>query len=91
MNITKEQVEVGLAAGLALTDPESGINVPIKHAVNGGISILRQLLIAIGSGQLALTPTMQEAPKTPPPGSKGPVPTQKARGKKRAKKRGSKR
>ncbi len=86
MNLTKQQVEVGIAAGLAITDPESGINVPMKHSVNGGVSVLRQLLLAIGSGQLALTPTMQQdAPPSPPQTGKTTPP--KKRDKKGSKKK----
>jgi len=38
MNFTKEQVEVGLAAGLALTNPESDLlEVFRKHAAGGNL------------------------------------------------------
>ncbi len=52
MNMTKEQVQVAIAAGLALTNPESEAPIPMKHA--SGAVILHQLLLAIGSGQVRL-------------------------------------
>jgi len=66
MNMTKEQVQVAVGAGLALTNPESDLLIPVKHA--GGVVILHQLLLGIGSGQLVITVAAQpEAPKPEAP------------------------
>ncbi|MCB7129679.1 MAG: hypothetical protein J3T61_09095 [Candidatus Brocadiales bacterium] len=89
MNFTKEQVEVGLAAGLALTNPESDLlEVFRKHAA--GVMILRQLLMGIGSGEIALSSTTQPDPDAPPKGQGGqtpPLPNKGPAPKKGAKKR----
>lgn len=63
--MNKEQIQLALAAGLALTDPGTDLlDVFRKHA--GGIIMLRQLLIGIGSGQVTLaTATQEEPPKDP--------------------------
>ena len=53
MNMTKEQVQVALAAGLYLTNPEGDTPVAMKYAA--GATILHQLLLAIGSGQVQLS------------------------------------
>ncbi len=60
MNMTKEQVQAGIAAGLALTGPESETSIPMKHA--SGAVILHQLLLAIGSGQVRLETGAPDAP-----------------------------
>lgn len=65
MNLTKEQVLAGIAAGLALTDPEGDARVPMKFCA--GALILRELLIGLGNGSLALVPTMQMPPLPPKP------------------------
>ncbi len=92
MNFTKEQVEVGLAAGLALTNPESDLlEVFRKHAA--GVMILRQLLMGIGSGEIALSSGMQPDPDAPPEGQGGQIPRLPNKGpapRKGAKKRVSK-
>lgn len=71
MQLTKEAVQAGIEAGLALTDPEAELlDVFRKHA--GGIMVLRSLLQSIGSGQIGLQPLMQEdGKKKPPPGGSG--------------------
>ena len=82
MELTREQVNVGIAAGLALTNPEDDrLYVPMKHAA--GSLVLRQLLMSLASGQIGLTATMQQGapegekpPATPPKtpkGSQGPA------------------
>lgn len=63
MNLTKEQVQAGIAAGLALTDPDGDVQVPMKFCA--GTLVLRELLLSLGSGNLALVPTMQQ--NAPPP------------------------
>ncbi len=66
MELTREQVNVGIAAGLALTNPEDDkLYVPVKHCA--GTLVLRQLLLSLASGKLGLTSTMQEAPTPEPP------------------------
>jgi len=65
MNLTKEQVQSALAAGLALTNTESETPVPMKHA--SGALILHQLLIAIGSGQVQLLSQPAKPPSEDPP------------------------
>ena len=61
MNMSKEQVQAGLAAGLELTNPDSEALVPMKHAA--GATILHQLLLAIASGQVQLKSNDAEKPK----------------------------
>ena len=71
MELTREQVNVGIAAGLALTNPEDDkMYIPMKHCA--GALVLRQLLMSLASGQLGLTATMQQGPA--PEGEKPPVP-----------------
>ncbi len=65
MELTREQVNVGIAAGLALTNPEDDkLYVPVKHCA--GTLVLRQLLLSLASGKIGLTATMQEGAKKPP-------------------------
>ncbi len=80
MELTREQVNVGIAAGLALTNPEDErLYCPMKHLA--GTLVLRQLLMSLASGQIGLTSAMQEGdktppatpPATPPNGSQGPA------------------
>ena len=97
MELTREQVNVGIAAGLALTNPEDDkLYVPMKHCA--GALVLRQLLMSLASGQLGLTATMQQeapagekppVPPKPPTGSQGPA-LKKGAKKKVAKKKISK-
>lgn len=64
MKLTKESVTAGIEAGLALTDPETDLlDVFRKQAT--GVIILRGLLEAIRTGQVALSSTVQEE-KQPP-------------------------
>lgn len=70
MNMTNEQVQAAIGAGLALTNPESDTTVPMKHAA--GATILHQLLLGIASGQVRLEsgdPAAAAEPKGKP-GSK---------------------
>ncbi len=62
MQLTKEQVQAGIAAGLVMTDPNSDVSVPMKHCA--GVLILRELLLSLGGGQLALVSALQQ--KLPP-------------------------
>jgi len=66
MELTREQVNVGIAAGLALTNPEDDkLYCPMKHCA--GALVLRQLLMSLASGQIGLQSTMQqEQPPQPP-------------------------
>lgn len=82
MNMTKEQVQAALAAGLALTNPESEVSVPMKHAA--GATILHQLLLAIASGQVQLN---SANPNQPPADPKAKTPRKKAPRKKVSKKK----
>lgn len=73
MNFTKEQVELSLNAGLALTNPESDLlEVFRKHAP--GVLMLRQLLIGIGQGEIALSPATAPDPDVPPAGEGKKIP-----------------
>ncbi len=89
MNLTKEQVTAGIAAGLALTDPDGDVQVPMKFCA--GTLVLRELLLMLGSGQLALVPTVQ--PQTPPAAGADPkapphrTPAQKKTARKTSKKK----
>lgn len=84
---TSEQLTAAIAAGLALSNPESESVVPVKFA--GGVLILHQLLLALGSGRLGIVPvTPPKDPKEPnPPGKPAgtPAPKRKRAPKKRAK------
>jgi hypothetical protein len=52
--INKEQVFAAVNAGIALLDPEQEmLEVYRKHS--GGLMVLRQLLLEIGNGNIALT------------------------------------
>lgn len=64
MNLTKEQLNAGVNAGLAITSPDSEMMVPVKHAA--GIMVLHQLLIGIASGQVKLEAVPAEAPTQAP-------------------------
>lgn len=87
MQLTNEQVQVGVAAGLALTDPDGDGVVPMKHA--SGAIILRQLCLAVAQGQVGFAPLVQQEPPdgapTPNPTPRGPE--RKARSKKAANKK----
>lgn len=82
MNMTKEQVQAAIAAGLALTSPESETSIPMKHA--SGAVILHQLLLAIGSGQVRLESADPNAdPKAAPKPARKKTPGKKAPTRKR--------
>ena len=68
MQLTQQQLEVAVAAGLTLTNPESDTPVPIKF--HGGVAILHQILIGISSGQLLLRAVEQPKTSPKPPVSK---------------------
>lgn len=71
MNYTKEQVQAAVAAGLAMTNPESQQPVPMCFAA--GALILHQLLLSVGNGSLALVNTAPpKDPKAPNPPAKPP-------------------
>lgn len=85
MQMNRDQVAAAVNAGLALTDPESDLlDVFRKHA--SGIMMLRGLLQAIGTGNVALEPVKQpEAEKPPEPPKEPPVAKKKVARKKAAK------
>ncbi len=93
--MNKQQVETAVGAGLELLGDESEITIPTK--LNDGIFFLKQLLMLIGSGQMALQPTVQTPPgglpDTPPkqPGTPGPKKRAAARKKHSKKKKKKKR
>lgn len=69
--MNEPQIKVAVAAGLALTDPNTDLlDVFRKHAT--GVLMLRQLLIEIGSGTIAISTTMQPD-ATPQVPNKGPA------------------
>ena len=71
MNISKEQVESALHAGMAMTDPgDDRVFVAMKHA--GGALILRSIMAGLLQGELAIVPTMQEENPPAPPAEKPP-------------------
>lgn len=71
MDYTKGQVQAAVAAGLAMTNPESQQPVPMCFAA--GALILHQLLLSVGNGSLALVPTAPpKDPKAPNPPAKPP-------------------
>ena len=68
MNISKEQVELAISAGLELLGPESEVAVPAK--LNDGVFLLKQLLRGIATGGIGLTPTTKQPPADTPPNRK---------------------
>jgi len=67
MNMNKEQVGLAIQSGLELLGPESEVSIPAK--LNDGVFLLKQLLQAVATGQIALAPATQEKPPgadTPP-------------------------
>ena len=64
MNLTQLQVEAAIAAGLAVTAPESETLVAMKHAP--GLLVLRGLLQGIATGSLAIQSVQGMDEKTPP-------------------------
>jgi hypothetical protein len=81
--MNKEQIAAAVQAGLELLGPES--NTPIPARLNDGIFILKQLLVGIAQGQIALAPGQaSEQPVEPPAAVQKPqpVPTKKAAKKK---------
>ena len=63
MNISKEQVALAVQSGLELLGPKSEFPVPAR--MNDGVFFLRQLLIGIGQGQIALSSALQQEPAEP--------------------------
>lgn len=59
--MNKQQVELAVGTGIQLFGNESEIVIPIKH--NDGVFLLKQLLNAIATGQLALQPTAPQLPE----------------------------
>ena len=70
-NYTKEQVQAAVAAGLAMTNPESQQPVPMCFAA--GALILHQLLLNIGNGSFVINHAVPpKDPKAPNPPAKPP-------------------
>ncbi len=68
---TPVQLQAAIAAGLTLSSPESEAVLPVKLA--GGVLILHQLLLALGSGKLGIVPVIpKKDPKAPNPPAKPP-------------------
>lgn len=85
MNLTQEQINAGVSAGLALTNPEEDkIYVPMKHAA--GALILRTLMVSLANGELSL----QSVPGMAPPAGSIPPPARKNPRKRAVKKVGKK-
>lgn len=80
--MNKEQIAAAIQAGLELLGPES--NTPVPARLNDGIFILKQLLVGIAQGQIALAPGQNsEQPDIQPPASvQKPQPVAKAAKKK---------
>lgn len=78
MNMTKEQVQLAVSSGMELLGPDSEVAIPAK--LTDGVFFLKQLLISIGQGQIALAdPTPQpEVPQVDPNDPMSP-PNRKAR------------
>ena len=72
--MNQQQVELAVGAGLELLSDSSEVSIPAK--LNDGVFLLKQLLLAIGQGQIGLTPVVQQDPpevtpddsETPPEG-----------------------
>lgn len=85
MNLTLEQVNAAVAAGLAMTNEESDAPVPMKFAA--GAVILHQVLLGIASGQLLLRTVEKPVTDTPPKISAKPPVGKRKTGKRRAAKK----
>jgi len=59
--MNRQQVEMAVGAGLELLGDNSDIAIPAK--LLSGTFLLKQLLLAIGQGQMGLTPTAQTPPQ----------------------------
>ena len=80
MNMTKEQVALAVQSGMELLGPESEVQIPAK--LGDGVFFLKQLLIGIGQGQIALSPAVQKEPPAgapTPPEAPPAAPNRKAR------------
>lgn len=65
MQLTQAQVNVAIAAGLAITNPEDEhLYVPMKHAA--GALVLRSLLTSIAKGAIGLQSLLKEEPPKEP-------------------------
>jgi len=85
MQLTREQVTAGIAAGLALTNPEGDVQIPMKYCA--GALVLREILINLGNGSLALIPAMQQKPPPAQRKKNAKKKTRKKANKKRARKK----
>ena len=70
--MNKQQVEIAVGTGLELLGDKSEVALPARMI--DGAFLLKQLLMAIGSGQLALTPAVQQEPPRPTPPMKSVTP-----------------
>lgn len=86
--MNKEQVAIAVQAGLELLGPES--NTPIPARLNDGVFMLKQLLVGIAQGQIALAPgqAATEPPATAPKPAPVPQAVKKAASKKVPRKHG---
>lgn len=64
MNITQEQMQAAVTAGLVMSDPKSELMVPLKHA--GGMLILHQVLASIAQGELIISQAPDPKDREPP-------------------------
>lgn len=53
MNLTKEQVSIGVRAGLELLGDSSNISIPAR--LNDGIFVLKQILFSVAQGRIVLS------------------------------------
>lgn len=56
--MTKDQIAIGVNAGLAFFGPDSKAKIPSE--LNDGIFFLKQFLGNVAQGKLAITPVVEE-------------------------------
>ena len=80
MQLTQAQVNVAIAAGLAITNPEDEhLYVPMKHAA--GALVLRSLLTSIAKGTIGLQSLLKEEPPKEPEKEPAKEPAKEPEGK----------
>ena len=57
MNMNREQIGLAVRTGVELLGETSQLTIPVR--MNDGVFLLRQLLVQIGSGQIALSAVPQ--------------------------------
>ena len=70
VNITPEQIQKAAQAGVNLLSDDERVSVPPSMALNGDLSVLNAVLVALANGQAIVT-APQEAPDVDLPDVEG--------------------